>query len=1138
MMQLHSLPRPWAFFLLLLVLTGAVAAPAAENEPGVGIQVWQVPDGLEDVPRIAPNQTPNFEQVFETVAFGADAPWAASVAPGRMLKLTAAVRGDEIGTYPLRVSGGGALRLQIWGQIRGETRVGEGKPIVSRLTYRSKNFVKLWVEQYVPAGADPSLRLEWKAPGTQEWVPVPARAFRTPFDPTRVTSPGLKRLTNSRRPGDGKPVQGVHPSYTLSTIRPPASEPSVGAMAFTPDGRLILGTFKPVQRGGNALPDIDSKQPDRLYELKNPTGDDPDTHELVPVAQGLYEPSGLCAVGDAIYVSQRRAVTRLTDTDGDGFYETHHDVASGWEGWNYHQFTFGLEHRDGKLYAALSTAMAPPDWEGMDSNAGPNGPMRGTMLEIDLATETARVLAGGLRTPNTVALGPGGDLFYADNQGTWFPASVLSHVQDGRFYGHFNRTNPVPKLADRYPRGGHPSAFSDELRSPPVVYLPQNEFINSPTKALLIEEGRFAGQMLLGEITSGGIRRVFLEKVNGQWQGAAFRFTQGLESGVNRLAWGPDGALYIGGIGASGGWAWNNTKFGLQRLEPNGRDTFEIDTVSATPEGFHYRFTDAVDAGWLADPAHYAAEQWGYAPSHHYGGVKTDHQTLTVTRATPDADGRGVRIVVPGLKTGRCVYLRAAPTSVAGEELWSTEAYYTLNQRPAAQPVAGATLNGVEVVRPGDPDAAVGLGVLPPANAVTLIGRSYQGLMYRSKDEPRGIATQGAVDAAALAAVGETRGIELPIERGDLRTATEFGDHRLHVEWNTPESIDGEYPRPVGNSGVYLQGIYEIQIHGMPAGRAGLGVQGAGAIYTFKEPDAHVTTGPNTWQSYDIWFRAARFSPQGEKLEDARVTVYWNGVLVHHDVALPPGTGGGARRGEKLQPGQTVHRGPVVLQAHSRLAKGPVRLRNVWAAPLDDPDDAARVAGPAQPLFDGQTLDGWAPRGGDGAFAVEDGAIVGTPGGAPTFLMTERSFTDFELSYEVRVEGGLNSGVQIRSRVAGGFGQRGGKVRGLQVEVDPSARRYSGGVLDHGGRGWLNPLIEKPYARRAWRAGEWNRVDVAARGPLIRTWVNGVPAARLMDARDASGRIGLEVPAAKGDGAGRVRFRGLKLREIGPASPG
>ena len=101
-----------------------------------------------------------------------------------------------------------------------------------------------------------------------------------------------------------------------------------------------------------------------------------------------------------------------------------------------------------------------------------------------------------------------------------------------------------------------------------------------------MQDGPYKGQMLHGDVTHGGIKRDFLEKINGEYQGAVFRFTQGLEAGVNRLCWGPDGALYVGEVGMVGGWSWKEKQYGLQRMKYNGKPTFEMLAVRAKPQWF------------------------------------------------------------------------------------------------------------------------------------------------------------------------------------------------------------------------------------------------------------------------------------------------------------------------------------------------------------------------------------------------------------------------------------------------------------------------------------------------------------------------------------------------------------------------
>jgi hypothetical protein len=189
----------------------------------------------------------------------------------------------------------------------------------------------------------------------------------------------------------------------------------------------------------------------------------------------------------------------------------------------------------------------------------------------------------------------------------------------------------------------------------------------------------------MGELTQGGVRRLFLEKVNGVYQGAAFQFTQGLEGGVNRVIWGRDGALYLGmmGRGPEGNWNWRGTVSGLQKLTPTGKTVFEIHSMSITPDGFVVRFTKPVPSTWLSDPQHYDLSTYTYKPTHDYGGPKVDEHKLEATSAEPAADGQSVRLVVPGVKRGYVCYLRTDPVSAAGEQIWSTESWYTVNEIPS-----------------------------------------------------------------------------------------------------------------------------------------------------------------------------------------------------------------------------------------------------------------------------------------------------------------------------------------------------------------------------------------------------------------------------------------------------------------------
>ncbi|MFS4418291.1 DUF1080 domain-containing protein [Maribacter sp. 2307ULW6-5] len=178
-----------------------------------------------------------------------------------------------------------------------------------------------------------------------------------------------------------------------------------------------------------------------------------------------------------------------------------------------------------------------------------------------------------------------------------------------------------------------------------------------------------------------------------------------------------------------------------------------------------------------------------------------------------------------------------------------------------------------------------------------------------------------------------------------------------------------------------------------------------------------------------------------------------------------------------------------------------------------EPKDTA----PWKPLFDGETLNGWTQMGGEAIYTVKDNAIVGTTvSNTPnSFLTTEKMYGDFILELEYKVDSSMNSGIQIRSNSLPHY--RNGRVHGYQVEIDPSDRAWSAGIFDEARRGWLNPLDNNPAAQQAFKQNDWNHYRVEAIGDTLKTWINDVPAAHLIDDRTASGFIALQVHSIRAD---------------------
>jgi hypothetical protein len=162
-------------------------------------------------------------------------------------------------------------------------------------------------------------------------------------------------------------------------------------------------------------------------------------------------------------------------------------------------------------------------------------------------------------------------------------------------------------------------------------------------------------------------------------------------------------------------------------------------------------------------------------------------------------------------------------------------------------------------------------------------------------------------------------------------------------------------------------------------------------------------------------------------------------------------------------------------------------------------------------LFNGKDFSGWKKLNGDAEYTIQDDAIVGhsklkTPN---TFLCTEKLYGDFILELEFKVDEGLNSGIQFRSNSLKEY--QNGRVHGYQSEIDPSPRAWSAGIFDEGRRGWLYTLDSNPDAKLAFKAGAWNKVRIEAIGTSLRTWLNGIPCANVLDNLTATGFIALQV---------------------------
>ncbi len=449
-------------------------------------------------------------------------------------------------------------------------------------------------------------------------------------------------------PGFGVPLDKIHPIFDLITIRSNDFQPRVGGMDFDDAGNLYLCTWDSIGA---------------VYKLKGVTTGDTNQISISQVASGLGEPLGLKMMGSDIVVSQRNEITRLIDTDGDEVIDVYEAFCDNFGvTQDFHEFTYGLIEKDGYIYASLGLAMRLMQHELQH-------PDRGTVIKIDEEGYFEKII-DGLRQPNGIGFGPGDEIFITENQGRWVPACKLIHVKKGEFHGCLKESG------DR---------FNGRVMADPVVWLPQDDIGNSPSQPVLMHSGIFSGQIIFGEVTHGGIKRVSLDEVNGAYQGCAFRFCQGLEAGINRMVWGPDGRLYVGGVGMNGGWSHRETQFGLQCLQQNDEVPLDIHSIEARSNGFKINFTKPLASQHRLDLQHLIqVESWYYKPTKNYGGPKLDQRKESINGIEVDNNGKQVILTIDNLRKKHVYHFYFSPEihSNQDERLWAGDAWYTLNQIP------------------------------------------------------------------------------------------------------------------------------------------------------------------------------------------------------------------------------------------------------------------------------------------------------------------------------------------------------------------------------------------------------------------------------------------------------------------------
>jgi len=598
---------------------------------------------------------------------------------------------------------------------------------------------------------DALIKLEWRKPDQEDpeaFEVIPAPVFSIPQDASRAAVPGRKRVEwklQRGRPGDLRPLEGIHPAYDVFQAKGPGFNPRISGIDFLPDGRLVICSWDEDGDAGTLVCATDDWRESRIK----------------PFAYGLHRPGGVCVVDGIAYCAQKQELTKLHDPSGrNHLVDEYWTVSADWPVTaNDSELTFGPVYKDGAFYIALAQALSP-DGHSLPTQA----PQRGTVAKISPEGKT-EFIAGGLRWPNGLAWGPAGELFATDTRGEWVPTGKLVHIKPQRFFGARSKT---------------PGPFDDQPVTPPVAWLPHGEISIAPSQPTLVPNGPFKDHMLIGDVVYGGLSRVFLENVAGEYQGCVFQFAQGFEAGVHRLAWSADGQLFVAGIGMDGWRHAGRKNSSLQKLRFNGRSAFEMFAVRARTNGMQIEFTEAPAPETAADPRFYEVKQWRYEPTAEFAGPKLDEEDLDIKSLTLSDDRKSVFVELPGMKAGRVVYIRllGAFRSDKGAEPWTTEAWYTLNNIPKDTP--GTVAQQAILASPNvltDAEQKAGWKLL-------FDGKTTQGWRgFKKQDIPDG----WKVEDGCLTRVGQG---------GDIITADQFDHFELSLEWRIAKG---------GNSGIFYR---------------------------------------------------------------------------------------------------------------------------------------------------------------------------------------------------------------------------------------------------------------------------------------------------------------------------------------------
>lgn len=386
-------------------------------------------------------------------------------------------------------------------------------------------------------------------------------------------------------------------------------------------------------------------------------------------ASGLFEGLGLKSVNDQVYVLERGQITRLHDLNGDGeadYYENFNNDCPVHP--TYHDFAYDLQtDSQGNFYYARTGHRVPTEMG-----------YHGAVLKVAKDGSGTQVIAGGLRAANGMSVGPADQITVSDNQGNYVPASRVTLVKPGGFYGfaaHPHR-HIVPAETD-----------------PPLVWIPHSLDNSSGSQEWVTSKkwGPLEGKLLHTSYGTSSLFVIYPQEVEGQWQGAFAKFPLRFASGIMRARFNPaDGQLYVCGLK---GWQTNGTGDGcFQRVRYTGKAMLLPADVTIEANGVRLTFDVALETASAGDAENWAVERWNYLYSKEYGSAdysidepgKKGRDAVEIKSAKVSADGKSVLLEIADMRPAMQMRVQGKMKGAGGVAV-PVDVYATVHRVPKAR---------------------------------------------------------------------------------------------------------------------------------------------------------------------------------------------------------------------------------------------------------------------------------------------------------------------------------------------------------------------------------------------------------------------------------------------------------------------